>query len=82
MFQVFDVYGIEEPAELHFCKDDASWNKCRNSVFSTFDEAENYAISWLGCYAPKKGILQLNVIFDDGHGDFVVIRKFLGERPE
>lgn len=53
----FQVLDNNEPADCHHFKLDPSWDK---SVFDTFEQAEEYALEWLGLYAPDKGELKPN----------------------
>ena len=69
----FIVLDNGKPAQTRFHKVDRSWNNC---LFTTFEDAERYAISWLGVYNPSFGTLELNVPYDySGYGDMIEIKE-------
>lgn len=72
-YRVFDTNKL---AKFPECNVDPSWNQCD---YGSFNEAENYAINWLGHYAPDHGVLKLNTPFKYGMDSFVVITKV--DRP-
>jgi len=48
-----------------------------NHIFNTFEDAEAYALIWLGrVLSPGKGVLKLNTKYVyDGYGDHIEIRS-------
>jgi len=73
----FEVFDGDKPAKYPDIKVHPSWS---NNVFFSFVDAEAYALNWLGCYSPGKGIIQPNVPYDyDGCGDCVTIKTIQTE---
>jgi hypothetical protein len=59
--KTYAVYDGGKPARYPECKVDPSW---KNNTFETFEEAETYALNWLGDYAPDRGVILLDVPYD------------------
>lgn len=68
-FQVFDT---GEPAEIRSSK------IFNNSVFDTFEEAQEYVTQWLGWPVSAKNMLKLNVPIDySGEKDTIEIKEVI-----
>lgn len=68
-YQVFDG---GKPCDCFNQKVDKSWEQ---SSYNTFEEAEIYALHWLGMYSPGFGILQVDKPFEYHTKSFIEIRK-------
>lgn len=71
MFQVFDN---GKPAQYPDHKVHESWTR---SAFTSFQEARDYAMRWLGEWAPlDEDCIELGIPFDySGLGDIVLVRE-------
>lgn len=69
----YGVFENNKPCKYPEHKVDPSWN---NYLFDTFREAQEYAIHWMGNWAPlDKDVLELNTPYDiSGYGDMLEIR--------
>jgi hypothetical protein len=68
MYQVFDC---GKPADCEHFKVRPSWN---NSCFNTFEEAQAYALNWLGWIG--EGLeLKLGIPYNYGYDSRIEIRK-------
>ena len=74
----FQVFENGKPAQFPFFAVDPSWD---NSIFESFEKAENYANAWLGSiYGPL--VFELDVPEDyNGYGDCLVIREVPDANP-
>ena len=70
----YGVMSNGKPAKYPECNVDRSW---KNNVFNSFTKAEEYALKWLGSYAPSRGTIKLEVPFMyGGYGDYVEIIEY------
>ena len=69
---MFYVFEGDKHAKYPECKVDTSWN---NNCFLTFEEAEDYALNWLECYGPDKGVLKVNVPHEFQENCFIIIKE-------
>jgi hypothetical protein len=70
---MFRVMDNRKPAKYPECKVHPSWNKCD---YTTFEDAEAYALKWLGILAPDKGFIHLGEPYDyNGYGDMLLIQE-------
>jgi len=62
-----------KPARYPECHVHPSWSNCE---FATFEEAEAYALKWLGMHSPGKGQIEPNVPFEFcGNGQLMIRKK-------
>jgi hypothetical protein len=70
---MYQVLENGKPCDCNHHKVHSSWNK---SSYSTFEEAQEYAMKWLGEYAPPKGTLKLNTAYHyTGSDDYIEIKE-------
>jgi hypothetical protein len=80
MKTTYHVLDHGEPATWHSCikslpqMSETFKKTWANNIFSSLEEARQYAVNWLGIYAPPPEILKVNCPYDySGYGDTIEI---------
>jgi hypothetical protein len=69
---MFVVYNNDKKAKYPECNVHYTWDNCE---FSTFADAEEYALHWLGGYSPGVNILQSNKPYCFNGYDTITIKE-------
>ena len=75
MKQQFQVFDCNKPADSKNVPSLAGIKCWEKSIFDSFNEAETYALNWLGQYGPGLGVLKVNEPFDYCMGSLIEIRQ-------